>query len=594
MKSRAFSDSIRLVIQHYWQQVQRHKLLATLGMILPGLGNIFVFYIPPLLIGYLLEDIGNNATTTGWDVLPYILAITASWIIGEIIWRTVMHFLIKLQARGVEQLYISAMNYLIEKELSFFSDNFTGSLTKKTSDYAKNFENITDTLTFSVLSPLLPLPFVAVVLWSFSPWLVVALVTMLTLSCFILLPFIRRRQKLVEASEKASNVLSGHISDVISNMPVVHAFANERQEARLHQHNAADYAAKSKRSWDYQNLRIDILASPLFIMTNLLGLVLALTLSSGQGIGLAAVFVTFSYFATFTRVLWEFNEVYRNLERGVTEAAQFTELLLKDAAVNDIAAPDALRLGAGAIAFNNVTFAYTDVKGGEPLLENFDLAIKPGEKVGLVGHSGGGKTTLTKLLLRFMDIQAGNITIDGCDIAKVRQADLRSHIAYVPQEPLLFHRSLRENIAYGKPAATDREIVEAAKKAHAGEFIDTLPDGYDTLVGERGVKLSGGQRQRIAIARAILKDAPILVLDEATSALDSESERLIQTALGELMKNRTSIVIAHRLSTVQKMDRIVVLENGAIIENGSHTELLKKDGVYASLWRHQSGGFIEE
>ena len=243
---------------------------------------------------------------------------------------------------------------------------------------------------------------------------------------------------------------------------------------------------------------------------------------------------------------------------------------------------------------DKVTFTH-DEGQGDTLFHDFSLNIKPGEKIGLVGASGSGKTTLTKLLLRFADIDSGKITIDGQDISEVTQASLRAKIAYVPQEPLLFHRSVRENIAYGRPDATDAEIEEAAKKAGAYDFIVGLKDGFDTMVGERGIKLSGGQRQRVAIARAILKDAPILVLDEATSALDSESEALIQKSLETLMENRTSIVIAHRLSTIAKLDRIIVLKNGKIVEDGSHDELInKKRGVYAKLWARQSGGFIEE
>jgi ATP-binding cassette subfamily B protein len=228
------------------------------------------------------------------------------------------------------------------------------------------------------------------------------------------------------------------------------------------------------------------------------------------------------------------------------------------------------------------------------LFEKLSLRIQSGEHIGLVGKSGGGKTTITKLLLRFLDIQNGSIKIDGQDIAQVTQESLRRKIAYVPQEPLLFHRSLAENISYGKPGADQKEIEKVARMAHAHEFIKDLAHGYDTLVGERGVKLSGGQRQRIAIARAMLKDAPILVLDEATSALDSESEVLIQDALWKLMEGRTAIVIAHRLSTIQKMDRIIVMDDGKIVEEGTHKELTAQKGVYASLWDHQTGGFIEE
>lgn len=251
-----------------------------------------------------------------------------------------------------------------------------------------------------------------------------------------------------------------------------------------------------------------------------------------------------------------------------------------------------MRIIEGAIDFKNITYRYEDDK--QPVFTNLSLHIPAGQHVGLVGRSGSGKTTLTHLLLRFDDLEEGQIAIDGQAIMAVTQRSLRRNISYVPQDPQLFHRSLRENIGYGKPKVSDKEIMHAAKKAHIKDIIDSLPEGLDTKVGERGVKLSGGQRQRVAIARAILKDAPILVLDEATSALDSESEKYIQSSMSDLMKGRTAIVIAHRLSTIQKMDRIIVLDKGRIVEDGTHATLLKKQGVYASLWTHQSGGFMEE
>lgn len=244
------------------------------------------------------------------------------------------------------------------------------------------------------------------------------------------------------------------------------------------------------------------------------------------------------------------------------------------------------------LALHNVGFRYPGTNGKRAAIDHFDLEVRPGEKVGVVGYSGSGKTTLTKLLLRFMDVTDGGIFLNNTNVRDLRQADLRRHISYVPQEPLLFHRSIRENIAYAAPDASDKDILAAAKAAYISEFVDDLPEGYDTIVGERGIKLSGGQRQRVAIARALLKNAPILVLDEATSALDSESEQYIQKALWKLMKNRTAIVVAHRLSTIQKMDRIVVMDKGKVVDIGTHTELLKREGIYAKLWAHQSGGYL--
>jgi ATP-binding cassette subfamily B protein len=275
------------------------------------------------------------------------------------------------------------------------------------------------------------------------------------------------------------------------------------------------------------------------------------------------------------------------------DAQEAVATLNRKPSVQDLPEPETLRISDGAIEFADMHFSHAE-STGQVLFESFNLAISPGEKIGLVGRSGSGKTTLTKILLRFMDIDDGKILIDGQSISDISQDDLRSVLAYVPQEPLLFHRSVFENIAYGRPKATQAEVERVSKLAHAHEFIKDLSHGYETLVGERGVKLSGGQRQRIAIARAMLKDAPILVLDEATSALDSESEKFIQDALWKLMEGRTAIVIAHRLSTIQKMDRIVVLENGEIIEQGTHHELLANKATYSQLWAHQSGGFIEE
>jgi ABC-type multidrug transport system fused ATPase/permease subunit len=262
---------------------------------------------------------------------------------------------------------------------------------------------------------------------------------------------------------------------------------------------------------------------------------------------------------------------------------------LQKSPVEDVPGAPDLVVGGGAISVRTVAFAY---KADRAIVKNLSLEIPSGQKVAFVGPSGGGKTTITKLLLRLYDVTSGGIYIDNQNIAEVTQDSLRQAIAFVPQEPALFHRSLMDNIRYGNPAATDAEVIKAAKLAHAHEFIVKTDEGYNTLVGERGVKLSGGERQRVAIARAILKNAPILILDEATSSLDSESEHLIQDALKTLMKNKTVIVIAHRLSTVMQMDRIVVIQNGKVIEDGKHAELIKaKKGTYQKLWEIQAGGF---
>ena len=291
--------------------------------------------------------------------------------------------------------------------------------------------------------------------------------------------------------------------------------------------------------------------------------------------------------------LFELGNLLRTGEDALVSASTMTKFLLEDPEIRDAPDAKAIDVNGGAISFHDMAFAYADAPT-DFIFKDFDLEIPAGQKVGLVGTSGGGKSSLTRLILRFEDILSGELLIDDIDIRSVTQQSLRQVIGYVPQDPLLFHRTIRDNIAYGNPSATDDVIMQAAQKAYADGFINALPAGLDTVVGERGIKLSGGQRQRIAIARAILKDAPILVLDEATSALDSESEIYIQRALATLMKGRTSIVIAHRLSTIAKLDRILVLDKGSIIEDGTHQELIAKKGTYANLWNHQSGVFIEE
>jgi ATP-binding cassette subfamily B protein len=583
----------KLAIQHYIRQMKLDWKLVIPAFLLPAIGSILVFYVPALIVGKLLAKYQTQSHVNLDQALPYIGWFVLLWGLGEICWRIGMHFVIRAQTNGIRHLYLDAMDYLFQKDIAFFNDNFAGSLTKRVINYATRYNTLIDTLFYNVFASYIPILFAFFILWRFSPILVVGLLGIMFCTAMIIVPLIKKRQKLVAAREDAGTWASGYVADMLGNIDTIKAFAGENYEAKVHEHNVKDLVKKMQKSWDYHNLRIDVAVAPFSIIANALGLALAIYLSDTRGIGIAVVFVTFNYYAGVTRTMWEFNNVFRNLESVVAEGPQITELLLEDPKV--LNSPNALplKVPAGNVEFKNVRFRYAD-NGGEHLFDGLNLNIKSGEKVALIGHSGGGKSTITKLMLRFMDIDDGQVLIDGQNIAQVKQQDLRSAIAYVPQEPSMFHRTLAENIRYGKKEAADHEVEKAARAAHAHEFIKDLPLGYKTLVGERGVKLSGGQRQRIAIARAMIKDAPILVLDEATSALDSESEKLIQDALWKLMESRTAIVIAHRLSTIQKMDRIVVLSEGKIVEEGNHKELLEHRGVYASLWAHQSGGFLED
>ncbi|MFG1825245.1 ABC transporter ATP-binding protein [Microbispora bryophytorum] len=582
-------SAVLLALRYYCGELRRQWRVAVPALTLPALGNICLFYLAPLAVAGLVGHLSGGGDGTVDALLPYVLGFGAMLLAGEVLWRVGLHFLNRTDARGIERLGVVGMDDLLAKDTSFFHDNFAGSLTKRVIGFSSRFEDFADTLTFSIVAKVVPLAFASVVLWRYHPLLVLVLVGLIIVTGFLVAPLIRRRQALVDRREAARVLVSGHVADVLANMDTVRAFAAEEREAAEYRARIAEQRRLSLLSWDYGNLKVDTVVAPLSVLTSSVGLLLAVALRGGLGV--EAIVVTFTYYTNAIGIMFEFNQIYRRVESVLTEAAQFTELLLVPPTVVDPVDPQPLRPADASVRFERVRFGYA---GGTPLFDGLDLDIPSGAKIGLVGQSGGGKSTLTRLLLRLMDVNGGRILIGGQDIARLRQADLRSLIAYVPQEPAMFHRSVRDNLAFARPGATDAEILRAARAAHVTEFVESLPDGFDTLVGERGVKLSGGQRQRIALARAILRDAPVLLLDEATSALDSESEILVQEALWQLMQDRTALVVAHRLSTVVRMDRLVVLNRGHIAEQGTHGELLQAEGPYARLWHHQSGGFLIE
>jgi ATP-binding cassette subfamily B protein len=586
------SQAYRMALDRYFNQLRKYRLLTILVWTLPGIGGIFVFYVPPMIISKMIQRFDGSTFTLN-QATPYIVLMAGLWLFGELLYRIAFICMNRLVSKSMSNLYNEGLENLTAKDPSFFQDNFAGSLTKKLLGFGRNFEVFMDTLTFSVFSYIIPFIFVLFVLWQKSPTLMILLFVSLILMVSIILPLAKKRKKLIDVREDAANLMAGHLADVISNMPAVHAFSKEQDEIAYNKELVDDLAKKALVSWDYHTLKIDSTISPMYVMINIFGLILAISVGQDSS-QIAAIFLSFSYFGQATRTLWEFNRIYRNIENSLSDASQFTELLLDKPKIIDPLTPINSPIKSGEISFNKVSFRYGG-SSNQTLFNSLNLQIKPGEKIALVGPSGGGKSTITKLLLRFEDVTTGSIIIDGSPITEISRKHLRESISYVPQDPQMFHRSILDNIKYGNSEADLNEVIDVAKKAHADEFISKLNHKYDTLVGERGTKLSGGQRQRIAIARAMLKDAPILVLDEATSALDSGSEILIQDALWQLMKDKTTIVIAHRLSTIQKMDRIIVLDEGKIVEEGSHKDLIKKkNGLYARLWEHQSGGFLQD
>jgi ATP-binding cassette subfamily B protein len=380
--------------------------------------------------------------------------------------------------------------------------------------------------------------------------------------------------------------LGGSLADAVSCNAVVKAFGAEAREDQRFAKVVAKWHARTRRTWVRGTINGTTQGATLLVMrAAIIGFTLFLW-SSGQASAGDITFVLTSFFL-LQGYLRDIGQHIRNLQRSVNDMEELVDMQAQPHGVADRPGAGPIRIGTGGIEFENVTFHY----GSHlmPLYRDFSVSIRPGERVGLVGHSGSGKTTFVKLIQRLYDVNKGRILIDGQDIAQAKQASLRSQIAIVQQEPILFHRSLAENIAYGRPGASQAEIEHAAKLASAHDFIVSLPKGYSTLVGERGVKLSGGERQRVAIARAFLADTPILILDEATSSLDSESEVLIQQAMERLMTGRTTLVIAHRLSTVRALDRLLVFDRGKVVEEGRHEALVRKEnGIYRRLFERQA------
>lgn len=558
-------------------------------------GTLLMRFLPPLVIANVLDKLSAGDYTSdiwasfGGDIITYA---TFSLIGGVVLWRLAVIFLWKLELFVVRDMHQDIFNQLMILDAKFHANRFTGSIVSQANKFTGAYVRVVDTTVFDLSGLILSFIFTAIILLPRAPYVVLFLVLFSIAFMYISIKITRRVRELNAVEAAVSNKQTGFLADMVTNIMAVKSYAAQKYENQRYAEATSNTVAAGTDLM-LASAKRDVFFGTSTSLLSIGALIIAIASVSLWSASIATVFLVVQYTATIANELWGFGRsTLRNYNRAFGDAQEMTEILSMTPEVQDIASPEPLTVTKGEITFHNVGFTHDGAD--EAIFSNFSLTIRPGEKVGVVGHSGSGKTTFTRLLLRFSDVTDGTISIDQQDIAHVSQSDLHATISYVPQEPMLFHRSLAENIAYGDPTASQERIVAAAKQANTLEFIEKLPQGFETLVGERGVKLSGGQRQRIAIARAILKDAPILVLDEATSALDSESEKLIQESLETLMKGRTSIVIAHRLSTIAKLDRIIVLDNGAIIEDGTHTELLKKKGTYAKLWSHQSGGFIEE
>jgi ATP-binding cassette, subfamily B, bacterial len=602
------SASAKDTIAFCWKQVEGHKRQLVASWVVMVLAVVVADIVCPLIFASILERVASLPDHSGsgeWATFgPLLLAYGIAGLVAMAGWRVAGWLewgaCLRSFAAGLNNGYA----HLLELSYRWHMDHPAGEVISSLGNFSWAFAEMVDVASWGLL------PVVVVVLSAIGVLAVVAwpaaLALLVMVSGFVWV-IIRRLRLVREASqafEDHHSKATGVVADTVTNLMAVRTAANEAHERRrvaslMRLSVDADLRARSI----FMRTQLELETS--IVVGTLLALVAGTTMAVHHWASTAALYLILYYSAQVALSLQQSFEHLRSLARSLGRAAKFTAIAGEPVEVTDRVGAECLRVPRGGVDFRRIGFGY---RSGPPLFSELTLSVRPGEHVALVGPSGSGKSTLSKLLLRLMDVDDGGILVDGQDIRDVSLASLRRQVSYVPQDPQLLHRTIAENICYGldpnadgddgrPPASVDYELVHrVGEAAHVEEFVYALPDGYDTMVGERGLKLSGGQRQRVAIAQAMAKRAPILVLDEATSALDSESEHLVQEALWRLMEHSTALVIAHRLSTIAHMDRIVVFDHGAIVQEGSHRELLDEggDGLYGRLWHHQSGGFLVE
>ena len=567
-------------------------LWATLGL-LGRITSIVLWLLPAMYYSDMINILSETqlardpiAQHAIW-VLMVIFAIKL--VNNSLVFRIYDYAVVKLEMGMQQKLYNELFSCLHKHSYQYFVEHFSGTLVSQIRKTIWALERFTDMLTWNVL-PFFLNVFLIVVIVARESWMI-ALGILIFIVLFSLIQYrvTNWLQPYQEKANKLDSDLGGLLSDTIGNALTVKTFAAFDREA--YSFSKLNLEATSARTKQYLIFNLMWMISLVAVVFLEIGAVrYALSLRGKGSLEIWMIVLVQTYILRIIDQVLSIGSVFRSFSRTVSEVGEWLEIIQTPREIQDIKhAPD-LKVNEAKIRFQDVDFSYQD----EQLFQDLNFEIKPGEHVALVGASGSGKSTITKLLFRFYDIQKGQILIDDQNIAQVSQESLRSHISLVPQDPILFHRTIKENIAYANPNATDEEIHKAAKMAKCDLFINHLEDKYETLVGERGIKLSGGERQRIAIARAIIENAPILIMDEATSALDSESEKYIQEAMTEVLKGKTAIIIAHRLSTIMQMDRIIVMDQWKIAEVWTHSELIQKpDGIYKKLRTIQSGGFIE-
>ncbi len=581
--------SVGQILAQFWKGVGPMKGQFLASFFLFFLSQI-ISVIVPLFYKNFFDILGkpispNTAAPMLVSIIVYILLLH---FLNQIFWQSATYMYNIMQATVMAWLKQSSFDYVIKNSHSFFANNFSGSLVQKIGRFSRAFEVLTDSVIYNMMPLVVAVIGSIWVTWFIVPSFSIIIAVWVTVFTIFSIIFSTWKLKYDKAASAADSITTGYLSDSITNNNAISFFTGHEFESKGFKNVSNEQAKKTLFSWRLGNI-IDIIQMFLISLVEFFVFYFAIKYWKVGAISIGTFVLCQVYIVGLAQQLLGLNRIIRNFYQGIADSKEMVEILMTKHEVEDIPNAKDLVVTKGEIVFKNVSFGFNNNK----VLDNLNLTIKPGEKVAVVGHSGAGKTTLVRLIMRLYNLAGGSISIDGQDISAVTQDSLRENISFVPQDPVLFHRTLMENIRYGCRDVTDEEVKEAAHLAHCDEFIENLPLKYDTFVGERGIKLSGGERQRVAIARAILKKAPILIFDEATSSLDSYSESLIQGALENLMKNCTTIVIAHRLSTVRKMDRIISMEGGSIVEDGTHNELSHKgSGLYKNLWDLQVSGFI--
>jgi ATP-binding cassette subfamily B protein len=573
--------------------LRKNALLAISGSLM-SLAYAFDQTLMPVLFGKIIDIFThyNGDRSLAWATLktPVTLLIVF-WLLIEVGFRSAGFIAGVLFPRLEAQMRISIFSYVHNHSHHYFANNFAGNLANKISDLPESVSRCLQLLMWLIIPAFIAVLITVVVFYRVNPFFCWIILAWLSLHLSFCLYFSVHSSQYSYIHSEARSQLNGKIVDSLTNYLSVKLFSNKLAELDYVKIYQKDEQLKNQKQLFFIE-RCKIVLGLLTIIGSTFGINgYAFYCWKNNLISVGDVVIIFNTSWNLTMMMWWLGLELPNFFKDIGVAAQGFAILEQEPEIQNIPCAKDLVVTAGKIEFNNVYFRYNKA---DPLFYKQSVIINPSQKVGLVGYSGSGKTTFVQLILRLFDIQEGSITIDGQNIAHVTQESLRKNIAIIPQDPVLFHRSIMENIRYARLDATDEEVIEAAKQAHAHEFIIKMANGYDAMVGERGVKLSGGQRQRIAIARAILKNAPILILDEATSALDSVTENYIQESLTHLMQNKTVIVIAHRLSTLLNMDRIIVFDKGKIVEDGTQEQLLNNRGIFCHLWDAQVGGFITE